>query len=256
MEKVISHVDEKCLMPVDIAKSETQEHYNRHYNKAVRGHVVISDDEGNILETPNLVVLSGREFLAQKLSDVTGTSSLSPDGAGNLHDLTKFKIRYFGVGEGGADTAATPNKVGPFDNELNLIEPGKFADVNSENFQYIHDGRMKSILSDGGTISIVDEDHEISINGESLLVEAFSTIKYTMFIRKDELYKEVTESGPFAFNEAALYAVDFEDATPAKSNETESSRHTPNFRMFARFTTMTKWLEVKDSLKIEWYILV
>ncbi len=276
MIKTIAHVDEKTvcdeaqtvqlgeggLSPADIGK---------HYAKPVRGYAVITDNEtGEVLETPNLVLLSGREFLAQKLADTAGQSLLPS----STDDLTKYKIRYFGVGTGGADTAEQPNKVGPFDNDLDLRLPGKFADDSSDTdtspdynqrFQYIHDGKYKKIQSDtGGSIEIIKEDHDIVINGQTITVQAYTTVKYTMIVRKDELYKEVDEEGPFAFNEAALYAVEYEDiisdgieySVPKGSAGTAVSRYTANSRMFARFTTLTKWLEINDSLRIEWYILV
>ena len=268
MIKTISHVDEKVLTPNDLAKTElTEDEINKHYNKPTRGYVVISDMNGNVLETPNLVLLSGREFLAQKLADISGLSLLPP----SERDLTKFKIRYFGVGIGGADVSEQPNKIGPFDNDLDLAIPGKFADNSqdtetttnrNQRYQYLHNGRMKKIQSDeGGNIEIVKESHSILINGQDITVDAYTTVKYTMIIRKDELYKEVEESGPFAFNEACLYAIEHEEvqgySIPAVTDAgTEISRYSANYRCFARFTTLTKWLEVNDSLRIEWYILV
>ena len=269
MLKIHKHVDERDLTPLDstnISKAEI----DKHYAKPVRGFVVISDEEGTVLETPNLVLLSGREFLAQKLADIAGPGLLP---ASDM-DLTNFKIRYFGVGTGGADTAEQPNKIGPFDNELDLSLPGKFADVSTDTdaalnynqrYQYIHNGNLKKIQSDGGNIEIVKENHTIVINGEEIEVEAYTTVKYTMIVRKDELYKEVEEQGPFAFNEAALYTVEYADkvdgattySVPAMTDAgTELSRYSANYRAFARFTCLTKWLEVNDSLRIEWYILV
>jgi hypothetical protein len=270
MIKTISHVDEKVLTPVDTSKAElTDAEVKKHYDKPVRGYVVISDKDGKVLETPNLVLLSGREFLAQKLADISGLSLMPPSDI----DLTNFKIRYFGVGRGGADVSAQPNKIGPFDNDLDLADAGKFADNSLDTetstnlnlrYQYLHNGRMKKIQSDeGGSIEIVKENHSILINGQDIDVEAYTTIKYTMIIRSDELYKEVGENelGPFAFNEAGLYAIEHEDvqgySIPAVTDlGTETSRYSANYRCFARFTTLTKWLEVNDSLRIEWYILV
>ena len=164
MLKVIKHVDETDLSPQDTGLI-SKEIVDKHYAKPVRGFAVISDSEGNVLETPNLVLLSGREFLAQKMADVAGLGLLPA----STMDLTNFKIRYFGVGTGGADTAEQPNKIGPFDNELDLALPGKFADVSSDTdtgldynqrYQYIHDGKLKKIQSDeGGNIEIVKESH-------------------------------------------------------------------------------------------------
>ena len=272
MIKNIKHVDEKILTPQDITGISPAE-ISKHYAKPVRGFAVISDSNGNVIDTPNLVLLSGREFLAQKLADM-GSISLLPSSS---DDLTKFKIRYFGVGSGGADTADQPNKIGPFDNDLDLKNPGKFADVSSDTdttpilssrYQYLHNGYLKKIQSDsGGSIEIVKENHNIIINGAEIEVDAYTTIKYTMIVRADELYKENDENGPFAFNEAALYSVEYEDdvlstngnkySIPATTdNNSELSRYQARKRCFARFTTLTKWLEVNDSLKIEWYILV
>ena len=280
MVKNIIHVDEKVLKPGDSHTENlselSPETIGKHYAKPVRGFAIISDpDTGEIFDTPNLVLLGGREFLAQKLADVSSLS-LQPE---STDDLTKFKIRYFGVGIGGADTADQPNKVGPFDNDTDLRIAGKFADESSDSdasknlsykdrFQYIHNGRLKKIRSDGGEIEIVEEDHIIVKNGNSINVPAYTTVKYSMIIRADELYKEstgATDSGPFAFNEAVLYSVEHEDV-PISENGAEElfdlpkafegTRYRPKHRAFAKFTTLTKWLEVNDSLRIEWFILV
>lgn len=277
MIKNISHVDEKMLSDKalsakidDPLNDLTLEEIGKHYAKPIRGYVVISNDRtGEIIETPNLVLLSGREFIAQKIADIASDGLVPASSV----DMTNFKIRYFGVGIGGADTSAQPNKVGPFDNDIDLNIPGKFADSSvstdetrlmSQKYQYIHDGRMKKIESDHGSIKIVKEDHNILISGQEVEIEAYTTIKYTMIVKSSELYKESAESGPFAFNEAALYAVDHETiinsgieySIPRSTDGTLLSRYATNYRAFARFTTITKWLEINDSLKIEWYILV
>lgn len=279
-----SHVDEKVLTPLDNSKSNftkdalisegyTAAEASNHIDKPIRGHVIITNNNtGEVLETPNLVLLSGREFLAQKLSDTAGNSLLP---AGSL-DLTKFKISYFGVGTGGADTADQPNKIGPFDNELDLRDPGKFANVSidtdstlnmGQRYQYLDNGKLKKITTDGGSIEIIQEDHEIIITGgQTVIIPAFTTIKYTMIINNTELFKDVNNggTGPFAFNEAALYAVEHEIdsstdtdySVPAKTDGSMTSRYQPHYRAFARFTALTKWLEESDSLRIEWFILV
>jgi hypothetical protein len=241
----ILHVDEKTLIPKDNSSISTAD-FEKHYNKPVRGHVIVETSDG-VIETPNLVLLQGREFLTQQLAQVAGAT-----------DLTNYKLRYFGVGEGGADTASQPNKIGPFDNDTNLAGPRKIADVDTSDtsYQYINDGYLKNILSDSGKIEIVEEDHIIIINNQEVEVKAFTTIKYTMYIRSDELYKDNGQNGPMGFNEAALYAVKYDGDKPAKSSTVDDSSYNPNHRCFARFTTMTKWLEQKDSLKITWYILL
>ena len=83
---------------------------------------------------PNLVLLQGREFLAQKLSGVPQSSDV---------DQRDYEIRYFGFGKGGAQegTSTVPNKMGPFDDDSGLYAPGHFASGASDRdsqFQYIH----------------------------------------------------------------------------------------------------------------------
>lgn len=224
--------------------------------------------------TPNLVLLKGREFLAQKLADIPQSSSV---------DQRSYKIRYFGYGRGGAQdgTGTVPNKMGPFDDDVGLYAPGHFATGSSDadtRFKYINNGKLKNIRTDNGTITIEKEEHiinkgtvaagtGISTSTESI-VSAFTAIKYTMFIMNHEFIKPSTvgavDENPFPFSEAALYAVDMQEVInedgityveePAGTSTTE--KQNPQIIPFARFTTSTKWIEEGESLKIEWYILV
>lgn len=228
----------------------------------------------DISGTPNLVLLQGREFLAQKLADVPQSSTV---------DQRKFKIRYFGYGSGGAQdgTGTIPNKMGPFDNDVDLYGPAHFNSESSDadsGFKYIHAGKLKKIRSDSGTIEIQREKHTISKNtvttGTSLdsslttVVDAYTAIKYTMFIDSHEFVKPSTvgevSNSPFPFNEAALYAVDIKEVLNADktsyveqpAGDTTNEQQNASMVPFARFTTATKWIEEGETLKIEWYILV
>jgi len=261
MRHILSHVDEKNLIPDEkYSDSISEETYKKHYNKSIRGYAVISDQEGNVLETPNLVLLGGREFLAQKLIDIPSKSNI----AKNSPDYRNYKIRYFQVGQGGADSAETPNKIGPFDNDITLNSPRQISDIDTSNYNYLHKGYSKLIEMDGGSINLVEEDHNINVNGTQITVEAYTTIKFTMNITKEECFKESEEEGPFGFNEMGLVAVNYDysdpdNIRPAKKkggDGTESSRYDADSIVFAHFCTLTKWLEVKDSLKVEWFILV
>lgn len=228
----------------------------------------------DISGTPNLVLLSGREFLAQKLADIPQSSDI---------DQRSYKIRYFGYGRGGAQegTGTVPNKMGPFDDDMGLYAPGNFAtgpsDANSR-FKYIHNGKLKNIRTDNGTITIEKEEHVINKGTLSAgtgvgtstetIVQRFTAIKYTMFIQSHEFIKPSTagavDENPFPFNEAALYAVDTkmvlnEDGVTymeQPNGSTTAEQQNPSYLPFARFTTSTKWIEEGESLKIEWYILV
>ena len=179
----------------------------------------------DISGTPNLVLLQGREFLAQKLADVPQSATV---------DQRKYKIRYFGYGSGGAQegTGTVPNKMGPFDNDTDLYAPAHFNSESTDadtSFKYIHTGKLKKIRSDKGTIEIQKEKHTISKNtvtsgtstesGLTTVVDAYTAIKYTMFIDSHEFVKPSTagevSTNPFAFNEAALYAVDIKEVLNA-----------------------------------------
>ena len=252
MLHIENYVDTKILTPKDMGKVDS-ETINKHYAKPVRGYVFIEDSAGNVIDTPNLVLLQGREFLAQMIARI------APSDAKNyLH----YKVAYFGVGSGGADTAATPSKIGPYDNDTSLGERRQIASPNTVDpeYTYLDGGYLKKITADEGRVELITEDHTFTINNESKTVQAYTTIKYTMYIRADEMLKLNNTS--FAFNEAGLFAVQYDSnptlsGIPARSNvDIEASRYTPNKICFARFTTQTKWIEPNDSLKITWYILV
>lgn len=252
MLHIENYVDEKILTPKDMGKID-QETIDKHYAKPVRGYVFIEDSKGNVIDTPNLVLLQGREFLAQMIARVA---------ASDTKNYLNYKVAYFGVGSGGADTAATPSKIGPYDNDAGLKDMKKIAspDTADQTYTYLADGFLKRITADEGSVELITEDHTFTINNESKTVQAYTTIKYTMFIRADEMLKINNTS--FAFNEAGLFAVQYDSNPtlshiPARSNvDIEASRYNPNKLCFARFTTQTKWIEPNDSLKITWYILV
>jgi hypothetical protein len=252
MLHIENYVDEKILTPKDMGKID-QETIDKHYAKPVRGYVVIEDSKGNVIDTPNLVLLQGREFLAQMIARVAASDN---------KNYLNYKIAYFGVGSGGADTAATPSKIGPYDNDEGLKDMKQIAspDTSDKTYTYLNDGYLKRITADDGNIELISEDHTFTINNESETVSAYTTIKYTMFIRADEMLK--INNSSFAFNEAGLFAVQYDSNPtlshiPARSNvDIELSRYNPNKLCFARFTTQTKWIEPNDSLKITWYILI
>jgi len=250
----IDYVDTKILNPHDkITADVSLETFNKHYNKPVRGFAIVENSNGDIIDTPNLVLLQGREFLTQQLAKTFGVQD---------KNYLNYKVAYFGVGSGGADTGSVPSKIGPFDDNTDLGSPRKIYDVdtNDTNYNYINGGYLKKITADGGSVEVILEDHSFSVNGKTVDVQAYTTIKYTMIIRADETLK--TNGSSFAFNEAALYAVQF-DGDPTKSHlparrdsEDELTRFDPLNLCFARFTTLTKFIEPADSFKITWYILL
>ena len=233
--KKIYYVDKKIIMPEEkisagfVRPAKTIVGRPKIYDLATGK--LIADEE-------NLVVLKGREFLAQKMSGLT---------AGGV-DYSNYEIRYFGVGSGAIETADGVQD--PNDDDTSLAQAIKFSttgiNTSSNDYRYINDGYFKRILSTAndvsGDIQILQEAHEINnSDGSTTTVNAYTEIKFTLIIEKDELVGK-----PVNFNEAALYAVKYDsDGNP-----------TNDYVMVAKFTTTTKSLGPNDGLRIEWSILV
>jgi len=240
--KSIVHIDEKELKPGDVAGATR--------GKTIIGRPNVYDLKGNLLASEeNLVVLLGREFLAQQISGKI---------LNNPNDYSNYKITHFGVGDGGTTGGTPPVTVGPFDNDLDLENRVKIGDpvfvdpgdptINPQN--YMDNGFLKKIESADvtntipeGEIVIMSEEHTINTNsGGQITVGAYTAVRYTMYLQATE-----PQNKPFRFNEAGLYAVEY---------EVDGVTPTGNYILFARFTTLDKYLEDADGIMIEWYVLV
>jgi len=221
--KTLIHIDEKIIAPNDAVNL-----------KRVIGKPKIYDLDGNLIaEEENLVVLNGREFLAQKLVGIPNEQE----------DLTNYKITYFGIGTGGT-SGTPPNTVGPFDTDTELVNRVKMStsgiSTSTNDFLYIDAGFLKRIESDG-SISIGMEEHTINTINGTENVAKYTSITFTMYVQKEE-----PADKPVRFNEAALYAVKY----------TDGGEPTDTKILFAKFTTLDKYLDLNDGIKIEWSILV
>lgn len=245
------HIDQKVLVPGDRVGTSTSAWSEPKTQslgngtdvieklKSIIGLPKIYDLKGNLLaEEENLVVLIGREFLAQKLIGSSQGASI---------DYTQYKVDYFGIGSGGTTLGTIPDTVGPYDLDTNLSSPIQFTttsgDINSSlnSYKYIDGGFLKKIKSDG-SVAITQEEHEVNTATEGLLtVQRFTSIKFTLKIDISE-----PSSKPAKFNEAGLWAVKFD------ANGVPLSQKV----LFARFTTLDKYLDTNDGLIIEWHILV
>ena len=241
--KTIKHVDKKILTPSDKIQTFSDEMDRR---KSVRGFVVIENEKGERFGE-NLVVLKGREFLAEKFADLDNTAT---------PNYLNYKIRYFGIGSGGAEDDANGDPVvkrGPFANDVDLFEPKRFQAGNSpDGHTYVDNGYLKEIIADasqGAGIEILQDTHTITTESGQIDVQAYTTIKFTMFINGDE--PPATER-PFEFNEAGLWAVEYD----TNGNVIINGDGTVNKVLIAHFTTTSKFIEGTESVKIEWYILV
>ena len=243
--KKILHFDEKIVKPSDtygVAAVSSSKDIKKaiEREKTIIGRPKVYDLNGNLItEEENLVVLVGREYIAQLIARGQGDNPL---------DLTKYKVRYFGVGDGGTDGGSPPTTNGPFDDDTDLVNRVKIKDNTTPNPEpdYIDYGKLKKIEMDG-SIQIVEEEHTINTdNGGEQVVYAYTAIKYTLYLQIDE-----PELKPFRFNEAGLYAVRYE-----YSSTYNQEVPTDDYILFARFTTLDKYLETNDGIMIEWYILV
>ncbi len=256
--KRVVHLDEKVLSPNDrvgsipISGNDSSIELENSVvpsrpdglNKSVIGRPKIYDLEGNLLASEeNLVVITGREYLAQLVSNVP--SSKTP--LDNPKDLTQYKVTHFGVGSGGSSEDCPPTTKGPYDDDIDL-ENGVIIGSPSTSFpaRYISDGYLKQIAYDG-EIKVVSEEHTINVpTGGQKVIDAYTAIRYRMYLQP---YEPIDK--PFRFNEAALYAVEY-----AWDNDANQLLPTDNSVLFARFTTLDKWLDTSDGIMIEWYILV
>ncbi len=260
--KRLVHLDEKVITPKDkvgsglysssnndtLEMSEQTPTSPTRASKTIVGKPKVYDLNGNLLaDEENLVVLIGREFLAQLLAGTQGN---------NGNNYTNYRVTYFGVGNEGTSspTDCPPTTVGPYDDDVDLGQT-QTGITNSRviiktptgvGYDYIDDGKLKRIETDG-EITVVEEEHTINTDhGGQIVVERFTAVRYTMYLQPDE-----PESKPFKFNEAGLFAVRYE-YDPVQGIEVP----TEDYLLFARFTTLDKYLEAPDGIMIEWYILV
>jgi hypothetical protein len=233
------HVDNSVLAPEDQTSVKTIE-CTSEKPRSVIGLPKIYDLKGNLLASEeNLVVLTGREFLAQKLADLAVSGN----------DLTTYKLRYFGIGSGGTD-GVSPNTVGPFDNDTTLGNSVNFtaeaSAINNpiDDYKFIAGGQLKRIQSDG-SININTEEHTINTSTGQVQINKYTAITFNIIIQENE-----PADKPFKFNEAAIYAVKYVDDGSGNMIPTDDKI------LFARFTTMDKFLDTKDGISIEWSVLV
>ena len=230
--KTLLHIDKKELSPKDSISTTP--------SKTIIGKPSVykmnpDGTKGELLaKETNLVVLRGREFLAQKLMPGVSNSG---------EDLSNYRLDYFGVGSGGTAGGTTPTTIGPYDNDIDLVQPAIFSSSGIHSsvngYKYISDGYLKKIDSDG-SVEIIREDHIINTNTGNIELQRYTSIKFVIKIDQNE-----PTNKPFKFSEAGLFAVKYIDDVP-----------TDEKLLFARFTTLDKYLDTSDGIIIEWHVLV
>ncbi len=252
--KKVIHLDEKVISPTDrvgsvpisgndssvLMENTSVPSRPDGLNKSVIGRPSIYDLKGNLLASEeNLVVITGREFLAQVIANTPGDN---PD------DLTAYRITHFGVGDGGSTNECPPTTTGPFDDDTDLGNRVVIKTQTLANYpDYISGGTLKRIEMDG-EIKVVSEEHTINVpTGGEQVIDAYTAVRYRMYLQPGE-----PVSKPFRFNEAGLFAVKHTQNADTKNWGPEHNSEV----LFARFTTLDKWLDLGDGIMIEWYVLV
>ncbi len=254
--KKIIHFDKKIITPDDIVKTGAQELSmpQKIKRKPIIGKPKVFINNELVADEENLVVLTGREFFAQKLTGYAPNPT---------KDYRNYELRYFAVGSGGAAGTSVSD---PQDSDTDLaqitqIAPAADANTIANGYKYIDKGANTAVLKrinwdayslgsddpnwNGNTdkIIIAEEEHEINTADGNIIIQTYYTaIKFILEIDENEIVNK-----PFTFNEAGLYAVKInDDGTPDPNN----------VLMVARFTTTDKNLGPNDGLKIEWTVLV
>jgi hypothetical protein len=165
--KRLVHLDEKVINPADCtgtgllsssnSKITPMESHSRGGNsKTIIGKPKVYDLKGNLLaDEENLVVLIGREYLAQLLAGTQGN---------NGNNYLDYRVKYFGIVDEGTDSSSSPpTTVGPYDDDVDLgydqdgVHNSRVVirEPTGVGFDYIDSGKLKLIESDG-EITIVE----------------------------------------------------------------------------------------------------
>lgn len=249
--KNIVHFDKKIMTPQDKVDVSAETGSKR---KPIIGKPKVFINDELVEDKENLVVLTGREFFAQKVTGYAPNSS---------KDFRSYELRFFGVGSGGASGTDVSD---PQDSDTDLAQITQIvaaADANtkSNGYKYIDKDSNTAVLKrinwdaytsgsnkpnwSGNTnkIIIAEEEHEINTSdGKETKQTYYTAIKFILEIEKNEIVNK-----PFTFNEAGLFAVKINnDGTPDPNN----------VLLVARFTTSDKNLGPNDGLRIEWTVLV
>jgi len=294
--QTVTYIDEKVLSPQDEAGSSlgvskanlavASEGIGPEglrpdgLKKGVIGKPKVYDLKGNLIaEEENLVVLRGREYLAQILSGVIPAgadpvlscpNNIPINNTPSPCNYSNYKITHFAVGDEGTNGDCPPVTQGPYDDDINVYNPKELVPQGTSAVQGLDyltlegpqgnvNNALKRIQFDG-SIEVVQEEHTINtLTGGQIPVQAYTAIKFQMYLQPGEATNDPTggpTNTPFDFNEAGLYAVEY-DSTGNPVFTTPGDPSSPvKALLFARFTTLDKYLEESDGIMIEWYVLV
>lgn len=202
---------------------------------------ILGDPE---IDKGNLIVANGREFVAQKLFEISQTES-----SGMRDNFYNYKISHFSVGSGGASVTGDDVTLnGPLikdknlyrsitlGDELYLDEPSGYEESNETPLVHSYHNAVKPITKDGSILL-----NPVSYEDSS---DYYTTVKCTCKIPAGE--PSSLDSGTSVqISEAGLYFINssLADSDPKK------------VQLFSHVCFSPKWCELESILTIEWFIL-
>lgn len=211
--------------------------------KLPRGWVQMYFGNKKVVDGPNLIVAQGREFVAQKLFEITDTDDTSRETYYN------HKISHFAIGSGGAivetnDVTLTGPEINDrylaqpisLGDELYLEEPSHYEDSTEEPIVHSYRNAVKPINTHGN-ISLQPVEYENS-------PDCYTKVLCRCVIPDGEP-SGLAPGASTPISEAGLYFVNnsLADTDPKKVN------------LFARICFAPKWKELESDIVIKWYIL-
>ena len=232
--------------------SKRDEIFKNLYNERIkRGHPVgwfqLYEDKQLIYENHNLVVGTGREYLAQKVTSITSVTS----GSSGTTDFRDYDLTHYAFGAGGATVdGLSYTLLGPdvCDENLEipisfgitgfLDEPGEIIGGSGEDiYSYIKSIKPIIYPSGNNTYECIVRDYPTEDPTCSYYTQTIFTI-----------YKEAGEfdlldvGAAVPVSEAGLYI-------------TNTGVGGTDAKLFARICFPPKFMEMEAQYGIEWYVL-
>lgn len=175
----------------------------------------------------NHIVLCGRKWLMQRA--VGG--SMSEEIIEDVAPPHEWAIRWFGTGQGGANTSDAFSPFYTPDQQVDLIEPLKLFRTYKTDFKYADDGRKKTF----------EKYEHLNAQMKFDVINSEVVALFHLILDFDDCPYDAPYLG-VKINELALYASPSEDPDEK------------NFVMFSRYCFPTKFKSIDEKYTFLWYI--
>lgn len=201
----------------------------------VLGWVRVFLDNNLVHEGSNLVVAQGREFVGQKIFNITNYDT------GNRFDLRPYTVTHFAVGSGGATVNGDQVVLnGPY-----VCDTGLYQPITLGNSVYLDE---PSSFNGGDNLHVYTDAVKPITTGGSIVLESesYSDGSACTYYTKIKSVCSVPSGEPQVLNEGEAVEI-----SEAGLYITSGS----NVKMFAHICFAPKWCEKDSSLSIVWYTL-